>query len=53
MDEDSLIKFVTPYCIFSGLPVNDEMTEIFAIGLQCLDQEVHLHKIRNMVNELI
>ena len=37
------------FATFSGLYVNDEKTEIFAIGLRSLYQDVFTHKIRSMI----
>ena len=44
-----LMSTLQNFAKFSGLRINDEETEIFAIGPQCLDEEDLLHKIRNMI----
>ena len=43
-----LLTLFQNFATFSGLYVNDEKTEIFAIGLQSL-QDVFTHKIRIMI----
>ena len=50
-DTNSNFQLLTSFqnfSTFSGLYVNDEKTEIFAIGLQSL-QDVFTHKIRSMI----
>ena len=50
-DTNSYFQLLTSFqnfATFSGLYVNDEKTEIFAIGLQSL-QDVFTHKIHSMI----
>ena len=51
-DTNSNFQLLTSFqnfSTFSGLYVNDEKTEIFAIGLQSLYQDVFTHKICSMI----
>ena len=51
-DTNSNFQLLTSFqnfSTFSGLYVNDEKTEIFAIGLQSLHQDVFTHKISSMI----
>ena len=53
-DTNSYFQLLTSFqnfATFSGLYVNDEKTEIFAIGLQSVYQDVFTHKIRSMIKE--
>ena len=51
-DTNSYFQLLTSlqnFARFSGLYVNDEKTEIFAIGLQSLYQDVFTHKMCSMI----
>ena len=51
-DTNSYFQLLTSFqnfATFSGLYVNDEKTEIFAIGLRSLYQDVFTHKICSMI----